>query len=65
MEQKYEAVIGLEIHAELQTRSKMFCACPADYAHAESPNTHICPICTGQPGTLPVVNRLRWSRVFR
>jgi aspartyl-tRNA(Asn)/glutamyl-tRNA(Gln) amidotransferase subunit B len=57
MEQKYEAVIGLEIHAELQTRSKMFCACPADYAHAESPNTHICPICTGQPGTLPVVNR--------
>ncbi len=57
MEQKYEAVIGLEIHAELQTHSKMFCSCSADYAHAESPNTLICPVCTGQPGTLPVVNR--------
>lgn len=54
---KYEAVIGLEIHAELQTQSKMFCRCSADYAHAEAPNTLICPICTAQPGTLPMVNR--------
>lgn len=54
---RYEAVIGLEIHAELQTRSKMFCACSADYAAAPEPNTLICPICTAQPGTLPVVNQ--------
>lgn len=54
---RYEAVIGLEIHAELQTRSKMFCACSADYAAASEPNTLICPICTAQPGTLPMVNQ--------
>ncbi|MCX7608234.1 MAG: Asp-tRNA(Asn)/Glu-tRNA(Gln) amidotransferase subunit GatB [Anaerolineales bacterium] len=54
---KYEPVIGLEIHAELQTESKMFCSCSADYANATEPNTLICPVCTAQPGTLPVVNR--------
>jgi aspartyl-tRNA(Asn)/glutamyl-tRNA(Gln) amidotransferase subunit B len=54
---QYEAVIGLEIHAELITRSKMFCACSADYASAPEPNTLICPVCTGLPGSMPVVNR--------
>ncbi len=52
----YEPVIGLEVHAQLQTRSKMFCRCSTQYAGAE-PNTHICPICAGFPGVLPVVNR--------
>jgi aspartyl-tRNA(Asn)/glutamyl-tRNA(Gln) amidotransferase subunit B len=53
----YEPVIGLEIHAELQTLSKMFCSCSADYAASPEPNTLICPVCTAQPGALPVVNR--------
>lgn len=53
----YEAVIGLEVHAELATRSKMFCACPVlDLTQAE-PNSAVCPVCAGMPGTLPVVNR--------
>ncbi len=53
----YEPVIGLEVHAELLTRSKMFCGCPVvDLTQAE-PNTAVCEICTGMPGTLPVVNR--------
>ncbi len=54
---EYEAVIGLEVHSQLLTRSKMFCRCPAlDYARAE-PNTRVCPICLGMPGVLPVINR--------
>jgi aspartyl-tRNA(Asn)/glutamyl-tRNA(Gln) amidotransferase subunit B len=52
----YEAVIGLECHVQLATRSKMFCGCPTDYAGAP-PNTHVCPICLGMPGVLPVINR--------
>lgn len=48
-------VVGLEIHAQLLTRSKMFCSCSADYSGA-LPNTHCCPICTGMPGSLPVIN---------
>ncbi len=53
---EYEAVIGLEVHAELLTRSKMFCACPVvDLTEAE-PNTAVCEVCAGMPGTLPVVN---------
>jgi aspartyl-tRNA(Asn)/glutamyl-tRNA(Gln) amidotransferase subunit B len=52
----YEPVIGLEVHAQLLTKSKMFCGCNADYAGAE-PNTHVCPICLGMPGVLPVINR--------
>ena len=52
----YETVIGLEVHVQLQTRSKMFCGCPADYQTA-SPNSRVCPVCLGLPGTLPVINR--------
>ena len=52
----YEPVIGLEIHIQLNTQSKVFCACPAD-SWGALPNTHICPVCTGQPGVLPVLNR--------
>src|SRR5829696_1922808 len=53
---KYETVIGLEVHCQLQTQSKMFCACPADYA-GQPPNTRVCPVCLAMPGTLPVMNR--------
>jgi aspartyl-tRNA(Asn)/glutamyl-tRNA(Gln) amidotransferase subunit B len=53
---KYEAVIGLEVHSQLLTASKMFCGCSAEYAGAP-PNTHVCPVCLGMPGVLPVVNR--------
>ncbi|MCS6994987.1 MAG: Asp-tRNA(Asn)/Glu-tRNA(Gln) amidotransferase subunit GatB [Anaerolineales bacterium] len=52
----YEAVIGLETHIQLNTESKIFCACKADSWNAE-PNTNICPVCTGMPGVLPVLNR--------
>lgn len=54
---EYEPVIGLEVHAQLLTKSKMFCACSADYAGAP-PNTHTCPVCLGMPGSLPTMNRL-------
>lgn len=50
----YEAVIGLEIHVELDTASKIFCGCPTTFGAA--PNTNVCPICMGMPGTLPVLN---------
>jgi aspartyl-tRNA(Asn)/glutamyl-tRNA(Gln) amidotransferase subunit B len=53
----YEVVIGLECHVQLATRSKMFCGCASDYAGA-APNTHVCPICLGMPGVLPVMNRV-------
>ncbi|MGI8967812.1 MAG: Asp-tRNA(Asn)/Glu-tRNA(Gln) amidotransferase subunit GatB [Chloroflexota bacterium] len=52
----YGVVIGLEVHAQLLTRSKMFCRCAADYAGA-APNTRVCAVCAGMPGALPVINR--------
>ena len=51
---KYEPVIGLEVHAQMMTRTKAFCGCPADF-HAP-PNTNVCPVCLGHPGVLPVLN---------
>lgn len=53
---EYEAVIGLEVHAELQTRTKMFCACPQVDSTTAQPNTAVCPVCAGLPGVLPVIN---------
>jgi aspartyl-tRNA(Asn)/glutamyl-tRNA(Gln) amidotransferase subunit B len=53
---EYETVIGLEVHAQLLTKSKMYCGCSADYASAP-PNTHVCPVCLGMPGVLPVINK--------
>ena len=51
----YEPIIGMEVHVELDTASKMFCGCSAQ-AFGTPPNTHVCPICLGMPGTLPVIN---------
>ena len=51
----FEMVIGLETHVELSTKTKIFCSCTTQFGG--EPNTHCCPICTGQPGTLPVLNK--------
>lgn len=51
----YKLVIGLETHVELQTKSKIFCSCPT--AFGAEPNTHCCPVCTGEPGSLPILNK--------
>lgn len=51
----YETVIGLEVHVELATKTKIFCSCTTEFGG--EPNTHCCPVCTGMPGTLPVLNR--------
>ena len=53
---EYEAVIGLEVHVQLRTQSKMFCSCRADY-QMSPPNNLVCPVCLGMPGVLPVINR--------
>lgn len=52
---KYETVIGLEVHAQLKTKSKIFCGCPTEFGGA--PNDHVCPVCLGMPGVLPVLNK--------
>ena len=52
---RYEAVIGLEVHAQLKTASKIFCSCSTRFG--DPPNTNVCPVCLGLPGTLPVINR--------
>ena len=54
---EFEPIIGLEVHAELLTNSKMFCACPVVDTTSADPNTAVCEICTGMPGTLPVINQ--------
>ena len=51
----YEAIIGLEVHAELSTKTKIFCSCPNDFGG--DPNTHVCPVCMAMPGALPVLNK--------
>ena len=55
MEKQYETVIGLEVHVELASATKIFCGCSTKFGGA--PNTHTCPVCTGMPGSLPVLNK--------
>ncbi len=57
MSDKYEAIIGLEVHAEMQTQSKMFCGCEVVDNTVSEPNVAVCPVCAAMPGMLPVVNR--------
>jgi aspartyl-tRNA(Asn)/glutamyl-tRNA(Gln) amidotransferase subunit B len=61
---KYQATIGLEIHAEMNTKTKMFCNC-LNNPNEKSPNVNICSICTGQPGTLPVINKQAVKNVLK
>ncbi|HKG57019.1 MAG TPA: Asp-tRNA(Asn)/Glu-tRNA(Gln) amidotransferase subunit GatB, partial [Candidatus Limnocylindrales bacterium] len=61
--ERWEPVIGIEVHCRPRTASKMFCACSADFDGAP-PNTHVCPVCLGLPGALPVINRLAVEHVI-
>ncbi|MDR2163235.1 MAG: Asp-tRNA(Asn)/Glu-tRNA(Gln) amidotransferase GatCAB subunit B, partial [Clostridiales Family XIII bacterium] len=60
---KYEMVIGLEVHTELSTKTKIFCGCPTDFGG--EPNSHVCPVCLGMPGSLPVLNREAVEKALR
>ena len=62
--ERYEAVIGIEVHCQLRTASKMFCGCSTAYDGAP-PNTHVCPVCLGLPGALPTINRRAVEHVLR
>ena len=64
MEKKYYTTIGLEIHAELKTNTKMFCGCKND-PDEEKPNVNICPVCMAHPGTLPVINKKAIENVIK
>ena len=63
MSERYETVIGLEVHAQLLTRTKVFCGCPTDFGAPA--NTHVCPVCLGLPGVLPVLNRAAVECILR
>jgi aspartyl-tRNA(Asn)/glutamyl-tRNA(Gln) amidotransferase subunit B len=60
----FEMVVGLEVHVQLATRTKLFCACPTD-GFGAAPNSRVCPLCTGQPGVLPVLNRAAVEMAFQ
>ncbi|HAM35362.1 MAG TPA: Asp-tRNA(Asn)/Glu-tRNA(Gln) amidotransferase GatCAB subunit B [Elusimicrobia bacterium] len=64
MTSAYEMVVGLEVHVQLATKTKLFCACPTG-GFGEPPNSRICPVCTGQPGTLPVLNEAAVDLAFQ
>ena len=63
MKKNFEPVIGIEIHVQLKTQSKMFCG--SKNADEDVPNTHVCPICLGHPGTLPVLNQEALQKAMR
>jgi len=64
MSLRYEMVVGLEVHVQLATKTKLFCSCPTD-GFAAPPNSRICPLCTGQPGVLPVLNQSAVELAFQ
>ena len=60
---RWEPVIGIEVHVELDTQSKMFCGCRVSFG--DPPNTHVCPVCLALPGSLPVPNRKAIERIIQ